>query len=72
MYELLPAQLHGRLGSAVADACTESGDGFTIDQMYVRSIPRSARTPDEILTQCGLDHASISKRAAQMLGVVSV
>ncbi|NQY92225.1 MAG: transketolase, partial [Deltaproteobacteria bacterium] len=62
----------GGLGSAISDACTESGDGFTIDQMYVRSIPRSARTPDDILAQCGLDHAAISKRAAQMLGVVSV
>src|SRR4029079_10007391 len=26
----------GAIGAAVADACTESGDAFTIEQMYVR------------------------------------
>jgi transketolase len=62
----------GGLGSAVADACTESGDAFTIEQMYVKRIPKSARTADEILRQCGLHHSDITKTAAKMLGVVNV
>ncbi len=62
----------GGIGSAVADAVTESGDAFTIEQMIVRRILSSARDEAGILEQAGLDHASITKRAAQMLGVVGV
>ena len=50
----------------------ESGDAFTIEQLYVRRIPKSARTPDEILRQCGLHHEQITKAAGKMVGVVSV
>jgi transketolase len=57
------------LGGAVADACTESGDAFTIEQMYVRRIPKSARTEEEILRQCGLHSSNITRKAASMLGV---
>jgi transketolase len=60
----------GGLGSAVAEACTESGDAFTIEQMYVRKIPKSARTTAEILKQCGLDHKAIAQKAATMLRVM--
>jgi len=60
------------IGGAVADVCCESGDAFTIDQMYVRRIPKSARSEEAILKQCGLHHTDITKRAAKMLGVVSV
>jgi transketolase len=62
----------GGLGSAVADACTESGDAFTIKQMFVEQIPKSARTPEEILRDSGLHHSDITSTAAKMLGVVSV
>ncbi len=61
----------GGLGSAVADACTDSGDAFTLQQMYVRRIPKSARTEDEILKQCGLHHTMIAKKAASMMGVAT-
>lgn len=61
----------GGLGSAVADACTESGDSFTLEQMYVRGIPKSARTEEEILKQCGLHHTDITRKAASMLGVAA-
>ncbi len=30
----------GSLGSAIADALTRSGDGFTLEQLYVRQIPK--------------------------------
>ncbi len=59
----------GGLGSAVADAITEAGDAFTIEQMCVRRIPKSARTEDEILKQCGLHHTDITRAAAKMLRV---
>jgi transketolase len=62
----------GGIGSAVSEACTESGDAFTIEQMFVQRIPKSARTTDDVLTQCGLHHSDITRRAAKMLGVVTV
>ena len=59
----------GGIGSAIADACTSGGDAFTVRQMHVRRIPKSARTTDEILRQCGLDCESIAAEAAKMVGV---
>ncbi len=59
----------GGLGSAVADALLESGDGFRLSQMHVRRVPKSARTPEEVLKYCGLTAEDIVKNARQMLGV---
>jgi len=62
----------GGIGSAVADALTEDGGDFTLEQMHVRRIPKSARTPDEILRQCGLHHEDIVKTACRVLQVAHV
>ncbi|MHC4903300.1 MAG: transketolase C-terminal domain-containing protein, partial [Planctomycetota bacterium] len=62
----------GGIGSAVADAVTESGDAFTIEQMLVRRIPKSTRDEEGMLKLCELDHDAITRKAAQMLGVVGV
>ncbi|MHC4810102.1 MAG: transketolase [Planctomycetota bacterium] len=62
----------GGIGAAVAEACCASGDGFNVQQLHVRRIPKSARSEDEILKQCGLDHISIARKAAEMVGVLSV
>jgi transketolase len=62
----------GGIGSAVADAVSDSGDAFHIEQLYVRRIPKSARDEEAILRHCGLHHTSIFKKAAQMVGVVGV
>ncbi len=59
----------GGLGSAIADALTESGDAFTLRQMHVRRIPKSAKTPDEMLQMCGLTAQEIVKVAMQLLQV---
>jgi transketolase len=59
----------GGLGSAIADACTSGGDAFTVRQMHVRRIPKSARTTDEVMVMCGLDAQAITAEAAKMLGV---
>ena len=57
------------LGSAVADACTTSGDPFTVKQLFVKRIPKSARSPESILRMCGLHYTDITKAAATLLGV---
>jgi len=59
----------GGIGSAIADALMESGDGFKLTQMHVTRIPKSTRTPDEALAMCGLTAADIAKKAMSILGV---
>ena len=59
----------GGLGSAIADALMESGDGFELTQMFVKRIPKSAKTPDEMLQMCGLDAQSIMNKVMTLLGV---
>jgi len=59
----------GGLFSAVAEACVRGGDAFTVEPMHVTRIPKSARSEDSILEQCGMDHASIVSRVASMLGI---
>jgi len=58
------------LGSAISDALTTSGDAFTLEQMFVRRIPKSARTPEEMLQMCNLTAEDIVKKAMQLLQVV--
>lgn len=59
----------GALGSAVSDALTASGDAFTLEQMYVRRIPKSARTATEMLQMCGLTAEDVVKKVMQLLQV---
>ncbi len=59
----------GGLGSAIADALMESGDGFELAQMYVKRIPKSARTADEMLDMCGLSAQDIANKVMELLGV---
>ncbi|HED54644.1 MAG TPA: transketolase [Phycisphaerales bacterium] len=60
----------GSLGSAIADAMVRAGDAFQLEQLFVRKIPKSARTPDELLAQCGLTAEDIKNAAMQVLQVV--
>lgn len=60
------------IGSAVADVMTDAGDSFTLKQMHVRRIPKSARTPDELLEMCGLSSGDIVRQCLQMLEVGAV
>lgn len=57
------------IGGAVADACAAAGDAFTIEQMHVRRIPKSARSEDDLLSFCGLHPTQIAAQAARMAGV---
>lgn len=59
----------GGIGSAVADALTNSGDAFTLEQMTVRRIPKSAKTPDDVLKMVGLTHSDIVGTCLRLLQV---
>jgi len=57
----------GGIGSAVADLAAEDGGGFTVEQMHVGRIPKSGRTPDELMAYCGLSADDITKQAMSLL-----
>jgi len=57
----------GGFGSAVADAVAASGDGFNVNQMYVRNLPKSGRSTDDVMAYCGLSVEHIVKEAMGML-----
>lgn len=59
----------GGIGAAIADAIAASGDAFTLQQLHVRRIPKSARTPQEMLEMCGLTARNIQEAAMQLLHV---
>ncbi len=60
------------IGSAVADVLTESGDAFSLKQMHVARIPKSARTPEEELAYVGLTADDITNACLQLLEVGAV
>jgi len=59
----------GGLGSAIADAVSADGGGFNICQMHVTRIPKSGRTPDDVMAYCGLGIDDIVSRAMSLLGL---
>lgn len=59
----------GGIGSAVADAISASGDAFTLRQLHVRRIPKSARTAEEILAMCQISAGDIVKETMKLLQV---
>ncbi|MFU8827976.1 MAG: transketolase [Phycisphaerales bacterium] len=61
----------GGFGSAVADALSASGDGFELAQMFVTRIPKSGRTPEEVLDYCGLSVKHIVDRCLEVLEVTT-
>jgi transketolase len=59
------------MGSAVADVLSERGGACTLKQMYVRQIPKSGRTPDDVLRYLGLSAEDIVKTAVEMSAMAS-
>jgi len=57
----------GGIGSAVADVVSADGGGFNVNQMYVRKIPKSGRTIDDVLGYTGLGVDQIVSQAMGML-----
>ena len=59
------------IGSAVADALANSGEGFTLEQMFIDRIPKSARTPEAVMEATGLTAKHIVARCLEMLQVTT-
>jgi transketolase len=57
----------GGIGSAVADALTRQGGSHLVSQMFVPRIPKSGRTPQDVLRYLGLSANDIVKAAEQLL-----
>ncbi len=55
------------MGSAVAEALAATGDGFTVQQMHVKHLPKSGGTPEEMLRYCNLSADHIVSQAMSML-----
>jgi transketolase len=58
-------------GSAVADALGAGEGDFHVEQMYVRRIPKSARTPGQLLKYLGLSADDIIDAALGILGITT-
>jgi transketolase len=59
------------IGSAVADALALHGGAYTLTQMHARRIPKSGRTPDEVLRSLQLSASDIVHTAVSVLDVAS-
>jgi len=57
----------GGFGSAIADAVSADGGGFTVQQMHVKYLPKSGKTADELMTYCRLSVDDVVKEAMGML-----
>ncbi len=57
----------GGIGSAIADAVAEDGGGFTVHQLYVKNLPKSGRTTDDVMNYCGVSAKHIVEKAMAML-----
>jgi transketolase len=55
------------LGAAVAECLVSHVDDVALRQMYVRQIPKSGRTPDDVLRYLGLSADDICRAALGML-----
>jgi transketolase len=59
------------IGAAVAGVLTHHKGSYTLKQMYVRQIPKSGRTPDDVLRSLKLSADDIVHAAVGMLDVPS-
>jgi len=59
------------IGSAVADALAASGEGFTLEQMFIERVPKSAKTPEDIMSMVGLSTEDIVGRVLNLLQVTT-
>jgi transketolase len=58
------------IGSAVADALTAHGGTYTLAQMFVRQIPKSGRTPEDVLRFLHLSADDIVATGMRLVEVV--
>ena len=55
-------------GSEVAEALLEHGGNFKVKQMYVKRIPKSGRSADDLMSYVGLSAEDIAAAARGMVG----
>ena len=55
------------MGSAVADALSATGDGFTVKQMHVRRLPKSGKSAEDVLAYAGLSVEDVTREALGVL-----
>jgi transketolase C-terminal domain/subunit len=60
------------MGAHVASTVAASGDGFSVEQMFVKRIPKSGKSPDDLMRYCGLSADEIAKKAIAMLDAAPV
>jgi len=58
-------------GGAVASALAEDGGGFTLKQMTVQRVPKSGKSPDEVLKYLGLSADDIVATAKKLMETAS-
>ena len=54
------------IGSEVGDALLEEGGSFTLKQMFVRKIPKSGRSTDDLIRYVGLSVEDIVEAAERL------
>lgn len=55
------------IGGAMAEVLAQRGSAYTLEQMCVRRIPKSGRTPEAVLSALQLSAADIAQTAMKML-----
>ncbi len=60
------------IGAHIASTVARSGDGFTVEQMYVKQIPKSGKSEADLLKYCGLSSDDIAKQAIAMMDALPV
>ncbi len=61
----------GGIGSAVAEILAEDGGSFTLKQMFIRRIPKSGRSADDLMHYCALSSDDIVANALKLMEVAS-
>jgi transketolase len=59
------------IGSAIAEMLATRHGAYMLTQMHVRRIPKSGRTPDDVLHALQLSASDIAQTAVKMLDVAA-
>lgn len=59
----------GGFGAAVAEALASDANAITVKQMYVRRLPKSGLSPDDLMQYVGLSAEDIAAEAASLVEV---
>jgi transketolase len=58
----------GGIGSEIAEAAARSGGKVRVEMMNVRRIPKSGKTPEDVLAYVGLSEGDVVARAGEVVG----